>query len=48
MSDELLIGSIELPGGRGPATTMTPPNGAHARVIVLPGIHGRAGHLSCV
>lgn len=48
MSDELLIGSIELPGGRGTATTTTPPNGAQARVIVLPGIHGRTRHLSWV
>jgi carboxymethylenebutenolidase len=48
VSDELLIGSIELPGGRGAATTMTPPNGAQARVIVLPGIHGQTRHLSWV
>ena len=48
MSDDLMIGSIELPGGRGAATTMTPPDGAHARIIVLPGIHGRTPHLSWV
>jgi carboxymethylenebutenolidase len=48
VNDDLVIGSIELPGGRGAATTMTPRNGAQARVIVLPGIHGRTPHLSWV
>jgi carboxymethylenebutenolidase len=48
VSDDLVIGSIELPRGLGAATTMTPPSGAHARVIVLPGIHGRTRHLAGV
>lgn len=46
MNDDLVTGSIELPGGRGSATTMTPRDGARARVIVLPGIHGRTPHLT--
>jgi carboxymethylenebutenolidase len=45
VNDDLVIGSIELPGGRGTATTMTPRDGARAQVIVLPGIHGRTPHL---
>jgi len=45
---DLVIGSIELPGGRGTATTMTPRDGARARVILLPGIHGRGPHLDWV
>ena len=46
MNDDLVIGSIELPRGRGSATTMTPRDGAQARVIVLPGIHGQTPHLT--
>ena len=46
MNEDLVIGSIELPGGRGSATTMTPRDGARARVIVLPGIHGSTPHLT--
>lgn len=48
MNDDLAIGSIELPGGRGAAATMAPRTGAHARVIVLPGIHGQTPHLTGV
>jgi carboxymethylenebutenolidase len=46
VNNDLVIGSIELPGGRGSATTMTPRDGARARVIVLPGIHGQTPHLT--
>ena len=46
MNDDLVTGSIELPGGRGSATTVTPHGGARARVIVLPGIHGSTPHLT--
>jgi carboxymethylenebutenolidase len=45
VNEDLVIGSIELPGGQGSATTMTPRGGAQARVIVLPGIHGQTPHL---
>jgi carboxymethylenebutenolidase len=45
VNDDLVMGSIELPGGRGSATTMTPRTDARARVIVLPGIHGSTPHL---
>src|SRR3954452_9275902 len=48
MSVDLVTGSIELPGSRGTATTLTPGTGAEARVIVLPGIHGRTPHLAWV
>jgi carboxymethylenebutenolidase len=48
VDDDLLIGSVELTGGWGTATTTTPADGAHARVVVLPGIHGRTPHLSSV
>jgi carboxymethylenebutenolidase len=46
MNDDLGTGSIELPGGRGTATTLTPPNRSGAWVIVLPGIHGSTPHLT--
>ena len=46
MNGDLVIGSIDVPGRRGTATTMTPRDGAQARVIVLPGIHGSTPHLS--
>lgn len=44
--NDLVTGSIQLPGGRGSATTMSPPDRSGAWVIVLPGIHGSTPHLT--
>lgn len=45
MNAQLVVGSIEVPGARSSARTLTPQEAAGGRVIVLPGIHGSTPHL---
>lgn len=45
MDDHVRFGTVDVPGQRTAALSVSPGKGSAAKVIVLPGIHGRTPHI---